>query len=508
MGTGTDAVGMAAGEPDSAGAGGSPPVRPPEVEAGFASVRLAVPGLGLPLMRDFARDTLGTMSRVARAGDAVHVRVLGRRVHFLFHPTLVRAVLMEDEKGLFKEPRQLRVFQLGQGRNVLTTVGEGWKRQRQLLAPAFLPRQVARTLDLMRQAALDAHEALVPSGHAGVVRFDPAAYASRVTMDVMLRVLFSQPLPPDETAEVTASVRHLVTTGQQMLMWPLVPAAWMPFPGRAALMRHRDLLTRRVRRHIEARRARQGRSERQDGDLLDMMLEAEDRNQAASGDGRLSGREIEDNCLALFLAGHDTSAAALTWWSGYMALHPEHAQRARQEVTDVMGADWQARPLDPQAFARLHFLEATLKETMRLRPPAVGPFNRHAIADVRLHGLDIRRGDILSGSIWQLHHDARWFPDPERFQPERFLPGAPDVPRGAYMPFGAGRHVCIGQHFATMEMKLVAALLLSRARWTFEPGADLPEPRVDVTLKPAVPLRLALTALSDDDRGAVSGGGA
>jgi cytochrome P450 len=292
--------------------------------------------------------------------------VLGRRVHFLFHPTLVRAVLMEDEKGLFKEPRQLRVFQLGQGRNVLTTVGEGWKRQRQLLAPAFLPRQVARTLDLMRQAALDAHEALVPSGHAGVVRFDPAAYASRVTMDVMLRVLFSQPLPPDETAEVTASVRHLVTTGQQMLMWPLVPAAWMPFPGRAALMRHRDLLTRRVRRHIEARRARQGRSERQDGDLLDMMLEAEDRNQAASGDGRLSGREIEDNCLALFLAGHDTSAAALTWWSGYMALHPEHAQRARQEVTDVMGADWQARPLDPQAFARLHFLEATLKETMRL----------------------------------------------------------------------------------------------------------------------------------------------
>jgi len=466
-----------------------------------------VSGFGLPLMRDFARDTLGTLSRLARAGDAVHARVLGRRVHFLFHPTLVRAVLMEDEKGLFKEPRQLRVFELGQGRNVLTTVGEGWKRQRQLLAPAFLPRQVARTLDLMRQAALDAQDALVPSGHAGVVRFDPAAYASRVTMDVMLRVLFSQPLPADETAEVTASVRHLVTSGQRMLMWPVVPAQWMPFPGRAALMRHRNLLTRRVREHIQARRADPGRRDRDAGDLLDMMLLAEDDTPASPEQGRLGGREIEDNCLALFLAGHDTSAAALTWWSGFMALHPEDADRARREVADVMGADWQRRPLDPAPFANLPFLEATLKETMRLRPPAVGPFNRHAMADMRLHGLDIRRGEIVSGSIWQLHHDARWFPEPERFRPERFLPGAPDVPRGAYLPFGAGRHVCLGQHFAMMEMKLVAALLLSRARWALEPGADLPEPRVDVTLKPAAPLRLALTAVSDDDRSAVSGGG-
>ena len=289
MGSGSGAVGMAGHERDSAGAGGSPPGQPPEPDAGFSSVRLPVAGLGLPLMRDFAADTLGTLWQLARAGDAVHVRVLGRRVHFLFHPTLVRAVLMEDEKGLFKEPRQLRVFQLGQGRNVLTTVGEGWKRQRQLLAPAFLPRQVARTLDLMRRAALDAHEALVPSGASGVTRFDPAAYASRVTMDVMLRVLFSQPLPPHETAEVTASVRHLVTTGQRMLMWPFVPAQWMPFPGRAELLRHRNLLTRRVRGHIEARRADRERRDHDAGDLLDMMLDAEDSKAAAPEQGESNG---------------------------------------------------------------------------------------------------------------------------------------------------------------------------------------------------------------------------
>jgi cytochrome P450 len=457
-------------------------------------------------MRDFARDTLGTLSRLARAGDAVQVRVLGRPIHFVFHPALVRAAMMEDEKTLLKEPRQLRVFQLGQGRNVLTTVGDGWKRQRQLLAPAFLPRQVARTLDLMRRAALDTHDALFPSGRGTVESFDPGAYASRVTMDVMLRVLFSQPLPAAETADMTASVRHLITKGQQMLLWALVPAQWMPFPGRGELMRHRSLLSQRVRAHIEARRASRGQADGEAGDLLDMMLAAEDSEAAAVGGGHLAGREIEDNCLALFLAGHETSSVALTWWCGYMALHPEHADRARQEVAEVMGADWQTRPLDPAPFGRLHFLEATLEEAMRLRPPVVGPFNRQASADIRLHGLDIRRGDLVSASIWHLHHDARWFPEPERFRPERFLPGAPDIPRGAYMPFGAGRHVCLGQHFATMEMKLIAALLLSRARWAFAPGQGLPEPRVDVTLKPAQPLRLLLTEVSGSPAAAVSGG--
>ena len=127
----------------------------------------------------------------------------------------------------------------------------------------------------------------------------------------------------------------------------------------------------------------------------------------------------------------------------------------------------------------------------------MGIFSRRALTDLCLAGIEIKKGDIVAGSIWTLHHDPRWFPEPEAFKPERFLPGAPNVPRGAFMPFGAGPHVCIGQHFAMLEMKLIAALLLSRAAWSFPPGEDLPEPRVDVTLKPSRPLRLKVTELPE-----------
>jgi len=102
----------------------------------------------------------------------------------------------------------------------------------------------------------------------------------------------------------------------------------------------------------------------------------------------------------------------------------------------------------------------------------------------------IRTGDMVSMPIWQMHHDARWFPDPKSFNPERFLAGAPEIPRGAWMPFGTGPHVCIGQHFAMTEMMMLAALLLMQVRWTFNKGDSLPDPHMDIVLKSERPILL------------------
>lgn len=461
----------------------------------FQSIDLPQPKLGLPLLWSFARDVLGTLSRIARTGDAVRVSILWQRIHYLSHPALVRAALLEDEKSLVKETRQLKIFRLVQGRNVLSTVGQGWKRQRKLLAAAFTPRQVANYLDLMRTAALDALEASFPPGQR-VWMVDPAQHASLVTMDVMLRVLFSEPILKEMASGITHSVTSLETQGQRMLLWPIIPEDWMPFPGRGELRGHRERIRQLVRGHIEQRRLMPSSASAGSGDLLDTMLQAEDIEAAgdgSSGSQRFSTHEIEDNCMALFLAGYDTSATALTWWMAYMANHPEHAVRARREITEVLGSDWHQQSLDPVQFKHLPFLEATLMETMRLRPPFVAVSNRRALVSLSLAGIDIQKGDIVSVSIWDLHHDPRWFPEPAAFKPERFLPGAPEIPRGAFMPFGAGPHLCIGQHFAMLEMKLIAALMLSRFEWSFPPGEVLPDPHLNFVLKPSKPFRLQVT---------------
>lgn len=494
----------------------------PDGQPAFTSQAASFPWAGLGLMRDFARDTLATWEALQRQGDAVQVRVLGRRVHFLFHPALLRAVLQHDEQALRKEDRQTAVFRLAQGLNVLTTHGTDWQRQRRLLAPAFAPRRMAEMVQLMHEAITDAHAQALPAACGPPSRLDASAYASRVTMDVMLRVLFSQRMPPPRVAELTAAVQGLLVQGMRMMMWPVIPPAWLPFPGRSRLMAQRSLLRQWVRHHIEARR-QGGQAQRQD--LLALMLQAQEGADSGTGDpGRggqggatLTEREVEDNCLALFLAGHDTSATALTWWMGWMALHPDHADRARAELRAVLaqadaapavpatlqlagrGDDQGPTPpacagghITPAQLARLPWLEATLKETLRLRPPITGPFMRQALRDTDLLGVPVRRGDFVSTAFWPAHHDSRWHEDPQVFRPERFLPDSPPVPRGAWMPFGAGPHVCLGQHFSMVEMLLIAARLLLEYRWELADGPALPEPRLDIVLKPARPLMLRI----------------
>jgi cytochrome P450 len=194
----------------------------------------------------------------------------------------------------------------------------------------------------------------------------------------------------------------------------------------------------------------------------------------------LSPKEIRDQCMVSFSAGHETSATALTWWSGLMAQHPEAQQRAVDELEAALAG----RVPTPDDLAALPWLGATLKEAMRLFPPVAGLLTRRLTREVVVAGVRLPARTLVRITPWVLHRDPRWWPDsPEAFKPERFLPGAAqDIPRGAYIPFGLGPRVCLGQHFATLEMTLIAAMLLQR--FELHPAGPLPRPRMAVTLRP------------------------
>jgi cytochrome P450 len=203
----------------------------------------------------------------------------------------------------------------------------------------------------------------------------------------------------------------------------------------------------------------------------------------------LSEQEVFDQCILSFQAGHETTATALCWWADLMARNPQAQARAVDELDAVLAG--QAPAIDaPQA---LPWLSATLKEAMRLYPPAGALLSRRLTREVMLGGVRLPARTIVRITPWVLHRDPRWWPDATSFAPERFLPDAPPPPRGAYLPFGVGPRVCLGQHFATLEMTLIAARLLQRFRLspcTTEP----PRPKLAVTLRPQGGVRLCMEA--------------
>jgi len=219
--------------------------------------------------------------------------------------------------------------------------------------------------------------------------------------------------------------------------------------------------------------------------VLDMLLAARD-DAPTTGSATLTSQEVHANCILLFTAGFDTSSSALTWWIGLMATHPDVVEKLRLEIDSAGTA-----PLE--TIARLPYLNATIKEAMRLYSPSTALFTRVALRDVVIGETPVSKGTLVVIPIWNLHRDARSFAEPDTFRPERFMPDAPAIPRSAYMPFGAGPHFCLGQHFASIEMALIAAHLVQNFDFALEHGAALPEPFVDVALKPRTTLRVRFT---------------
>ncbi len=431
------------------------------------------------------RDYLGFVEKLHRDhGDISFMRLVNERAYDLFTPELVREALVDNAEHLIRWERGIEVFTEVFGHSVLTTEGDVWKRQRRMLQPAFTPKRVAGYAALMVDAAAAGLDAAVPSGqNEAVVAMD--ALFSGLAMDVILRTLFSDRVRPEDSQQAAWATQTLSETAMHEMFRPFTLPDWLPLPGKATKRRAIRCLRQLVGGHIAARRAlaSAANSSSRD-DLLSMLMALRDDE---TGQG-LSETEVFDQCLVNFQAGHETTATALLWWSHLMAKHPDVAQRVSDEVKVVLSG----RNPCTDDLPALPWLTASLKEAMRLFPPVGALMSRRTTQAIELGGWHIPKGAMLRFTLWQLHRDPASFAEPQAFRPERFLPGAPPPPRGAWMPFGAGPRVCIGQHFATLEMTLLAAMLLQRYRLVLPSDAPPCEPVLNVTLRPSGGLRLRL----------------
>ena len=439
---------------------------------------------GLPALAAMRRDYLDVIAAHQRLGDLVRQQILNERAVDVFDPELLRQVMVDHADALIRWERGPEVFADGLGQSVLVTEGAVWQRQRRMLMQAFTPKRVAGYAAQMVEAATLGLTPLRPGDLAMDGLF------SHLAMDVISRTLFSAPISGtiQSTQAAANAVQVLSETALREMFWPMTLPDWLPLPGKAAKRQARRLIQGLIQGHIDERQRHPDGSKT---DLLNMLLLLRDEDSGTA----LSAQEVFDQCVLSFQAGHETTATALLWWSWLMASHPNAQARAAAEIDACLAG----QPPGADAMQALPWLTATLKEAMRLFPPVAAMMTRRLTREIELGGVRLPARTLVRVTPWLLHRDPRWWPrEPEAFRPERFMTATEDwtpdpIPRGAYIPFGLGPRVCLGQHFAQLEMTLIAALLLQRFRLSTLTDTP-PTPRLAVTLRPQGGLRLKLEA--------------
>lgn len=421
---------------------------------------------GLPLLGallDLRRDAVGFLERMARDhGDVVPFHVGGHRAWLVAHPDLAAQVLRARDTTIEKDRITHELSSvLGQG--LLTNEGASWRRQRRRIAPSFTPRQ----LSVYGQAFVGSLDERLPALRG--VR-DVHEDLTAVTLHIVLRTLFGTE-PDGEAAEVGPALDRLMASFEKenRSLWRLIPEA-VPAAHRREVERSRAAIDAIVGRLV-ARARSEGTVGRDD--LLARLLEARDDDGGGMSDGQL-----RDELMTLFLAGHETTALALAYTCWLLAEHPEAQARLHSEVDRVLGG----RAPTPADLPDLPQVDAAVREAMRLYPPAWA-IGRQTLAPLRLGGVTVPAGHQITLSPWVMQRDPRWWVGATRFRPDRWLDGETEtLPRMAYLPFGGGPRVCVGQHFAQMELVLVLARLLQHRTLA-------PVPGFVPTLVPAVTLR-------------------
>jgi cytochrome P450 len=312
---------------------------------------------------------------------------------------------------------------------------------------------------------------------------DVAEEMMELTLRAVSRTLFSH-----DVGDQAATFGRAMTALQDRLAAPGLVPGWLPTPQRARLRRAMAELDAILYALIASRRRAGPDAPR---DLLQTLVTAVDEE----GDGeRLTEREVRDELITLFLAGHETTANALAWTFYLLSQHPEVEARLHAELDAVLGPPSSGPPPRAPSYddlPRLPYVEQVIKESLRLYPPAFMVVRR-AHQDTEIGGFPVPAGSEIVVWTYLTHRDPRWFPEPDRFRPERFAPDEEaKIPKLAYAPFGAGPRACIGKGFAMVEARLLLATLAHRLRFELPPGHHVePEPRV--TLRPKGGLRMTI----------------
>jgi len=416
----------------------------------------------------FVRDPIGFLHASARAyGTLTHVRMLGRDYYLVSDPQDIEELLVRQSNKIRKDEFTRRTLSRVLGKGLVTSEDELWRKQRRLVSFAFTPVRIRSYADVMVTCA--ARE--LQNWRAGSV-FNLHEAMSRLTLDVVAATLFAAEV--DDTArqvahDISVFNEYLANSPEALLNLPL------------------NLPTPRLRRFTAALRSMDGilfrliaerRAQPQAGrDLLSALLEACDADGT-----RMNDQQLRDECVTLFIAGHETTALALVHAFHLLATHPEVERRFRAELTSVLGG----RAPSYEDFKALPYTTAILKESLRLYPP-VWVLGREVKEPLSLHGYALAPSAQLLFSPYIVHRDSRYFPEPEAFRPERWealtdTQSETNLPKLAYFPFGGGPRVCIGNHFAMLEAVLLMAAVGQQVRFELQPRSQL-------QFSPAVTLR-------------------
>jgi cytochrome P450 len=425
-------------------------------------------------LKEFGRDRLGVLSRWASEyGDVVWARFGPRYLVFVHHPDLVEEVLVSQNRKFIKHYR-LRDATRTLGQGLLVSEGEFWRGQRKLAQPAFHREQIAAYGQLM----VDLTERMLGNWSDGQVR-DAQDDMMRLTLEIVAKALFDAEVGGD-SAQVSAAMETLMRAFVVRTARLISAPHWIPTPMNIRV----EHAIRRLERILLAIIAERRKSGEDRGDLLSMLLSAQDEESGR----RMSDSQLRDEMMTLFMAGHETTANTLAWTWFLLAQHPEAEARLHAELEHVLDG----RSPTVADLPRLSYTGSVINETLRIYP-TVWMLGREAIEPVELGGYKIPVGTTIFMPQWVIHRDGRWFDEPATFCPERWLGGLMQrIHRYAYFPFGGGPRICIGNNFALMEAALVLATIAQKFRLILARDAEV-TPLATITLRPAHGVKVVLS---------------
>ena len=441
-----------------------PTITPPPRPLGVVASALAARRNALNIIPDFAYDVPIVTGQTGPG-----------RWHMVQGPEGLRRILLDNVDNYPKSEVMIRMLRPAVGASLFTSEGAQWRWQRRAIAPVFTARNVEALAPLMTATAERAAGRIANRAK----RVEIVREMLSATFDVICEVALSGREHFDAEEYGAAITEYFRTVGRASLLDFLDVPHWLPRPGEILGRGAVRTMHRMVAAAIEARRAAGPAASE---DLLDYMIRAKDSETGRT----MTPEDLLHNMQFFIVAGHETTALALSW-ALYLLANDQNAQeRAHAEARAALGD----RAAEAADLAAMPYGRAVLEEAMRLYPP-VGLLARNALAEDRLYDREVRPNDTVFLNFFALHRHRLLWEQPNAFDPSRFAPGAAPRDRYAYLPFGAGPRVCVGANFAMMQAQIILATLLARFR--FAPAGRTPRPVMHMTIRPEPGVHLTAT---------------
>ncbi len=425
------------------------------------------------------RDSLiATYTEEVYERDIVERRLLGRSRILVNEPAAIKRVLLDNAANYRKTEITRRILEPGLGKGLITSEGETWRRHRRIMSPAFDHRSIAAYASIITGAAqelLTEWQAL----DAGL-SIDVATAMMGVTLNIISRSMFSSDSEHIVAIMERGAGRYQAEMRPNMMDFLGLPRWLAGLPRRKVVRRTLGEFDREIDRLIRSRSA----GAPAPNDLLARLMAARDEQTG----GGMTEQEVRDQVITIFMAGHETTAMAMTWTWYLLSQHPAEEAKLHAELDSVLNG----RIPNSEDLSRLTYTRSVIDESMRLYPPA-HIITREALADDVLAGCRVRKGSNVLIAPWVLHRHRKLWENPGRFDPERFRPECiASRPRFAYLPFGGGRRICIGAAFATAEATLLLATLAQCFKMRLAAGHRV-EPQGLITLRARHGMKMVLT---------------